>query len=278
MKNYSVCLSFDVNYLPYAQVLLDSISKGLSHDVYCQISVLTGCKELLLYPKDFFSNYTNLDVNFIDVSEQLVNFKPVGRFPSQVYARFFMHKYLTGEVLYLDVDVIVRCCISEVFKSSNLDLGFSACIDTGIAMKRSFGHTSSKYTSYFNAGVFVCDLNNRQVHYTFDKAIKLAQSNEYPLADQDALNHALEGKFSILNLQYNYTGVISPEKYKIIHFAHIKPNKMLKYFRAFHIYSEYVDTLSISFPYSQYDFFTICKKLCYVFLANLIYKIKYYEN
>ncbi|MCG9723664.1 glycosyltransferase, partial [Shewanella sp. Isolate7] len=235
-------------------MLINSISNNLSEFNQCEITVLTGCDKLMDLDVTEISNHKNISINVIDISSELASFCPSGRFPAQVYARFFMGNYIKGTILYLDVDMIVNCCISDLFKDFDSESGFGACIDTGILFNKALGINKLSYDfTYFNAGMFICDLNNPIVLKYFRDAIVLAQKNNYPLADQDALNFSIQGRFNVMPVKFNYAGVFFSNRYSIIHYAHLKPTLQLRYLSAFKQYNQYVTQLHLSFPYRKYS-------------------------
>jgi lipopolysaccharide biosynthesis glycosyltransferase len=273
MASYNVCLSFDIHYANYAKVLIESISRNLTCGHRVDIVVLTGCKVLLEKNGSDFKVYSNISLRFIDVSRELLGFRQVGRFPPQVYARLFMHKYLHESVLYLDVDILVNSCLSKIFLYRHSPSGLSACVEEGVLL---MGVRSANFKTkppYFNAGVLLCDLANCNLHEKFDLAIALAQQHDYSLADQDALNFAFDGQFDILPNTFNDTTSLLTSSSDIIHFAHLKPTRQLFWLWPFYRYCNYVDDLELKFSFKRYGVKEIFKKICFIILSKSLFNI-----
>ncbi len=272
MTVYNVCLTFDINYSGYAKVLIESISRNLTSGHEVDILVLTGCEVLLELNGSDFNAYPNISLSFIDVSSELGCFRQAGRFPPQVYARLLMHKYINTNVLYLDVDIIVNCCLSEIFLYHHSLLGLSACLEEGVYLRNIIRCNFKTHPPYFNAGVLLCDFSNNIAKEKFDLAITLAQKNDYLLADQDALNFAFDGNFDVLPQTFNDTTILFSKNSAIIHFAHIKPTRQLVWLDSFNRYSNYLDDLNLSFSLRKYSILEISKKICFVILSKTMVK------
>lgn len=272
MTVFNVCLTFDVNYSAYAKVLLESINKNLTHGHMVKVFILTGCDYLLKSDGDDFKKYPNLELFFVDIKSELKDFTQVGRFPPQVFARLFMHRFIENRVLYLDVDVIVRCCLSEIFLIPNSNSGLSACVDEGIYLKDRIMGKEKKTLPYFNAGMLLCDLENINLRKNFELAIALGQKHDYLLADQDALNCAFSGVFNIIPQRFNDMSIFCSRDSLIVHFAHVKPTWQLSWFQPYKEYFNYVNQLNLSFHFKNYKVLEIVKKIVFTAISKIYYR------
>lgn len=115
------------------------------------------------------------------------------------------------KVLFLDCDMIIKADIqalweidiSEYFLGAIEDGGVESNTKFGFGIKRSIGIPADE--KYFNAGVLLINLNKWREHNIGHKVIRFISERKGSLflADQDALNAVLYGKWLQLPIAWN---------------------------------------------------------------------------
>lgn len=151
-----------------------------------------------------------------------------------------------GRIVYLDCDLVVLHDITALYDTDLASLPLAACLDFWLAGGPPFSPPIvgwdveewhrflrevvrlSDHKTYFNAGVLVMDLDRfRSAGITRAAEEFLEQTNYTTVyADQDALNHVIDGAFVRLDSRWNVLGARSaassspndPEPW-IIHYA-----------------------------------------------------------
>ena len=271
MRILQVCLTFDRNYLPFALVLLRSISNRLTSGYVVHVTILTACPYLLRSPVAKLHSFENISVKIVDVSADLQKYQTrADRFPPEAFARFFIGRYLNGRVLYLDVDMIALRCISEIFDVDLNGFSFGAVIDNGHQVEKLMGRYPRYPHKYFNAGLLLIDLDSGKAEEAFAEAISSSRLVYYRLADQDALNFVLRGGFYPLPSDFNFTTVFAGREAILYHFAHVKPCSQMRFLPAYKQFFDLCSDLEIEAPIKKYPLLALSKKLLFVCLASVI--------
>lgn len=144
----------------------------------------------------------------------------------ETFYRFFIDDAVKeyNRVIYLDSDVVVLKNLSDLFMTRINDRVMAAAYDIpSVVVKnhnKSIGLDDDIYT--INAGVLVIDLGEFKRQGIREKCISILNDDykngemKYILADQDALNVLLHGKFQIIDGRWNvlwnyiddYTGIV----------------------------------------------------------------------
>lgn len=186
------------------------------------------------------ANQYNQTIVFIFVDENRFDKLPVSdKFSLETYFRLIMSQLLPMDikkVLYLDVDIIIRGSIRNLYNTDISEYIAAVCQDTYnpvlVEKKRKLFHRSDDMR-YFNAGVMLWNMEQLRKRYSFDDFMKAAKELGYELqfADQEILNYLLYDKVLYCsNKQYNYithgeeriTDLASDEAI-ILHYAGCNP-------------------------------------------------------
>ena len=237
----------DENYAPFASLMMKSVLKHTQSSVYFHVmdgGITQKTKKMIL--KDL-KEYKNKKVEFICMtSYNLKSFPNIAHFSTNAFSRFFIPSLAKKleRVIYLDVDIIARGDILELYQESldNYPIGavndFSEKVSIEILKNNIDPNFHGK--NYFNSGVMIFDIQ-KLIKMDFQKkAIALTKRLEKKLvcADQDILNILFEENYKILDYRYNfmaeYVALLKKDNEKImdiknpvlIHYAsNIKPWK-----------------------------------------------------
>lgn len=148
------------------------------------------------------------------------------------YLRYFLDVFVdkrTKKVLYLDIDVLVKRDIGELF-----ELEFDEVIAASLASPDSMAmgeHLPNFSGEYFNSGVLVIDMNKWRDKQISRELARVTQGEIFPFLDQDALNLVFQNNWKKINRRYNWFHDVTkrqidlidwPEP-SIIHFVGLKP-------------------------------------------------------
>lgn len=244
MSNHiPVFCATDENYAPFASLMMKSV---LMHtDSFIDFYIMDGgikekTKELIL--KDL-KQYPNKELHFVDMKKYDLNqFLDVSYYSVNMYSRYFIPAIVPhlSKVIYLDVDIIVKRDIKELFQQDLEGYPLTALCETkyynakiGNRLKRVYSFFNGQY---FNSGVLLMDIPKLiQMDFT-NKAVCLttAINDRIDCPDQDVLNILFENNYKQLDITYNYV-VFAKNQIKksvkkdvspcVIHYAGAKPWK-----------------------------------------------------
>lgn len=206
---YSIACGIDDNYVQHASVMLMSLSKtnkDYNFDIY--IMSLNVCSESKRIIYNLFSN-SNMAIHFIDVEEsKIVDFpiKKTDYLSIACYLRLFLPIMLpkhVDKVLYLDSDIIVNTCITELLDMDISDYYAAACLD--IDQNHCQRLSYSKKLGYYNSGVFYFNIAQLRLFDFFSKVQDYLKTVKVPLKyhDQDIMNYVLRGRIKTLEHKWN---------------------------------------------------------------------------
>lgn len=199
-----ILIAANHNYLYPAMVLLTSLFHN-HRDQDMQVFLLhtdmeTVDQSRLLY---LASRWSHKKICMIHVDESMLDgLKAFGRFSVEAFFRILGMELLpasVNQVLYLDVDMIVKGDLSELFEQPTKQ--FSACYDIcGHLMcsleeqKKPIGLASDDF--YFNSGMLLMYLDDIREHKIKERICDDLKENfdRYSSVDQDALNKIYKGK------------------------------------------------------------------------------------
>ncbi len=206
-----VVTSFDYNYLQYSYVFVKTLSENYHGnsklDLYCLVP-----EDVLQYEKMFVENLgsvDNLSIKFIcsdEFSRFSSNEKVSGSewISKNAWHRIFIPSVCKDfdRVVYVDSDTMIMRDIDPLI-NFNLTNKFAAFIENNFnSAHRLFGDQDR---IYFNAGVFVADLNYWRSLNLEEKIIKDVLSEGVTLMlEQDRLNLAFSNVFQPLPITFNY--------------------------------------------------------------------------
>lgn len=235
----NICASANSKYVRYLYVMLTSLFySNPIHDIYVYIfewDFTESDKNVILHLGEKHQN----QINFIEVDQKRFESFPLSsHFTVETYFRFLIPSMIPDEVhkiLYLDVDIIVRGDLEELFEIDMEEYLFAACPDLIqpelIPMKRNLFHRYDDLR-YFNAGVMLWNMDRVRKNVTFEDFMKggAALGFNLPSVDQDILNYLYYDKTMYIDaFIYNYLVIydlengISSQKAKILHFCKYNP-------------------------------------------------------
>lgn len=224
-KTIPIIFSTDEKYSMYLNVLLRSLAKFSNDNFKYEIIIMDAGitsetkKEII----DGLKEYDNFLIRYIYVETYLDKYKDIfatkDHFTIATYARFFISEILSeyDKVLYLDVDLLVRCDISELYDINIEDYIVAAAVDACYARQLYNDEQGlMKYTeetlglpegvSEFNAGVLLINLKKwRNENLTQKCILKLQEIGTPRVLDQCILNAVIPQNY-IYNLpvEWNY--------------------------------------------------------------------------
>ncbi len=224
MNRLEVVFATDGRGVKFAHVAIVSLLRATSPHVPIRISVLVSnaTKDETDVLVGAAAHYPNADVNIVESTGAIERHKDVlcqekllQRWPMAVWARCFVDVLLpdvTGNLLYLDTDVVVVDDISSIL-NVNLDGSvFAAFPETtreyctgpdGKFLRLGLG---DEYEFYFNSGVMVFNMSEYRRLGGSEKIVELVRAYEDRIVDpdQDVLNLFAEGRVKALAPRWNY--------------------------------------------------------------------------
>lgn len=232
----NICLACNDLYFDLLVVAIHSVQK---HNQYLNFFIYLNSDEKYHFEKVFeIISSNNNEVHFFSI-EEVAEILPI--FLSQkdyisveTYFRLLIPQLISEDkILYLDVDLIVRGSLLELY---NTDI--ERCYFAAVAYDRSLIWLKERNTKlglkddhpYYMAGTLLLNLKKIRQDTLFHNTLKLIEYNP-ELSDQDALNIITKENYFMLDLKYSWTmhDVQSGINPIIVHFAGpYKPN--IKYY------------------------------------------------
>lgn len=209
-----VVFATDDNYVLPLAVAIQSLKKNKKKNIFLKIHIFYNklsidSKKLLLNLKS-----DDCDLIFLDISS---SFKGNEFFMSKTeltkhisiatYFRLFAPIVLSQyeKIIYLDCDIVVKCCLSEIFV---LDL--QGNLIGGVI------HDGSEETKYINAGVLIFNVKNYIKENVYEKCLNYIQTENPTFMDQDAINYVCKGRILFYKNVYNFVSTIIYSKKSIL--------------------------------------------------------------
>ena len=211
----NVAVSFNDQFLRYACVALTSLLENCASPI--SVHVLTA--DLSAASEDalrrLFAPFPNAELAIERVDDSV--FKGIDmsntHLSKETFFRFLLPSLFPSldKILYLDMDVIVRGDVSEIFDTP-LDGALVAAVrdlwvdrDEPTGLKGRLGLSASD--TYINAGVMLINLDAWRADDIGARAVRLTieRSSEFPFFDQDALNMLFRGRTKALDGKWNFT-------------------------------------------------------------------------
>lgn len=179
------------------------------------------------------------------------------QFPIEAFFRIVAPEVLTNvdRALYLDVDILIKKSVTNLFELDMKNYEIGAVIDSG--MYAFYGwHLSaldfSEQDNYFNSGVLLMNLKAMRHNQSSQTLLKMIALREYKFFDQDILNIFYKGNYLLLDSIYNYTDkckldkCVANEDVVIEHF-----NGDIKPWHAIYKIPEYIKTSVLNYQTYQ---------------------------
>ena len=210
----NIVVAANSKYKRYLYVMLLSLFKNNADE---KISVYVMQRDFSEQDKqdilDLADQYHQA-VFFVFVDQNRFDRLPVSeKFTLETYFRLIMSQLLPSDikkVLYLDVDIIIRGSIRDLYDTDITEYVAAVCLDVDnpvlIEKKRELFHRSDDMR-YFNAGVMLWNMERLRASYRFDDFLRAAEELGYELqfADQEILNYLLYDKVVYCShKKYNY--------------------------------------------------------------------------
>ena len=240
-------MASDENYAPYLCVCIYSILIHTNSSI--QFYVLDGgikdkSKALINKSLSAFKHYS---IEYLNMANFNLNrFPNLKHYSLNTFSRYFIPelKPNLGKVLYLDVDIICKSDIVELYNQDLQGFPLGAVLEDFYGLNGEYikNHIDSGFKSgkkSFNAGVMVLDIQQFIKHnyakILIEKTIALADKLSCP--DQDIFNIVFENNYKILDYKFNFMidlyaqfEAVYPKKAKeimrspcIIHYVAHKP-------------------------------------------------------
>lgn len=206
-----ICLSFDDNYSPHADVTITSLLNNTNPNQSVHFHILCddklSNKNRLLITSDRGSN---VKFSFYDIDASLFSSLPLNRSYISVntYYRLVIHQLLKhlDKVIYIDSDTVVYGNIAELWQEDIENYTLGACLDEG-GLLQSRRLLLGDTHNYFNAGIAV--FNIKKINEIYTNVFTNYMENYYKyndrivLQDQDILNLTFKDNSKIIPLRWN---------------------------------------------------------------------------
>ena len=207
-----IFLSSDNNYAPYIATTIASICDNTA--AFCEFYILDGGikTDNKTKIKTLMEQYNNFSIEYIniDTEKYFKNFVTNSYITLPTYYRCIIPqlKLNLERILYLDVDIIVKGDIQELF-NTNLDnkvLGAIKDLGDSYYIKRlKFNVEIDPSHTYFNAGVLLIDCKKWREQNISEKLFNTEKKYRGKLLcnDQDVLNKVFENNYKMLLEKFN---------------------------------------------------------------------------
>lgn len=238
----NICTAVNSKYLRYLYVMLTSLFENNVDgdiDVYVLQADLSDIeKESLNILAEKYAQRVNCIR--IDTKRFIENLPTTLKFSLETYFRLLLVEILPeiDRLLYLDVDIIVRKSLRDLYNTVISDEYIAACKDMIMPyMNMDYQRRFNRFgkISYFNAGVMLMNLNTIRRDFVFEDFMRVARDLDYnlPDVDQDILNYLMWDNVKWVDEEkYNHMPVSvlmdhSEKKHEsdpvIVHFAALNP-------------------------------------------------------
>ncbi len=210
----SIFCASDDNYAPYMCTLMYSV---LEHtQSYIIFYVLDGgiSEKSKKNTKESLSGFDNFEIEYIDMeSFELSRFPNLRHYSLNAFSRYFIPQIKPDihKALYLDVDIIARGDVAELFHQDLEGYPLGAVLEDFYCgnytyLKENIYPQYAGGSNYLNSGVLLMDCkairDNRYIEKLVNLTIELYSKLSCP--DQDIYNIVFENNFKILDYRYNY--------------------------------------------------------------------------
>lgn len=201
-----VVLASDDNYMKHLYVTAQSILDNTKSCIHFHILSNSYPVELNKICKN---SRTNSIISFYDMKKVDLSNLPstINYISLATYYRLLLPILLSKEitkVLYLDVDLIVRQDIQELYSLNIEDYFAAAAIDE----LDIFQCKRLKLSKYFNAGVVLFNLKKIREENCLNKFFEIAKRDDIKFQDQDILNITFADNWLTIDIKWNPGSVL----------------------------------------------------------------------
>ena len=212
MKQIPIFLSSDDNYAPFVATTIASVCDNTT--ALCAFYILDGGietenKNKILSLTDLYDN-CSIEYIYIDAEKYFKNFITHSYITLPTYYRFIIPQLKPNieRILYLDVDIIVKNDVRDLFNADLDNKVLGAVMDLGDPnyIKRLKYNVEIKPShTYFNAGVLLIDCKKWNEQNISEKLFDIEQKYRGKLLcnDQDVLNKVFENNYKMLPEKFN---------------------------------------------------------------------------
>lgn len=206
-----IALAADNKYAMPLAVTITSILVNAKTNTKCHLYILIPDDFQDLHKQKILALCKNYycQVEFINMGNQFINFpNSLPHTTNQTYYRLILSDLLPNlsKILYLDVDIVVKEDLSDLF---SIDLGdnyFGGVLHPTYYFGNWEGHCKllcvPNLYSYINAGVLLINLEKIRQDGLSTKLVA-AIANDYPAIDQDVINSVAFGRIKLIPFKYN---------------------------------------------------------------------------
>jgi len=208
-----IVLASDDHYAPFVATVAYSILENTQS--FIEFHVLDGgIKDTNKRKiKASLKNFDHFSMDFIDMSQfNLKRFPNMRHYSVNAFSRYFIPEILPEKkkVLYLDVDIIARGDIKELYEQELDGYSLGAILedfyeDNYKKLKSEIYPEYKGGSNYFNSGVLLLDIQKfiekKYVAELVDTTGKYADLLRCP--DQDVFNIVFENNFKVLDYRFN---------------------------------------------------------------------------
>ncbi|HPT40888.1 MAG TPA: glycosyltransferase family 8 protein [Candidatus Gastranaerophilaceae bacterium] len=208
-----IFLASDDNYAPFVATTITSIVKNTTSFINFYVldgGIVEWNKQKI---QSIQSDFKNFSVEFVDMGKcGLERFPNLNHYSVNTFSRYFIPELKPDldKILYLDIDIIVKGDIAQLYNQEMNDYPIAAILED-------FYPENYKYlkqicpnydggSNYFNAGVLLISLDyfrkNNITQQLIDTTVKL--KDLIRCADQDILNFVFANNFKILDYKFDF--------------------------------------------------------------------------
>lgn len=262
----NVVYAFDESYAPHAACSMLSVAAHASTKIHFYVLAVDLSGETKENLREIHFKCA-VEIYFIDISSRQLmsegmSLETFGEIEVDyvtlaTYARLFIDLLIPCRetVVYLDADVIAISDIVPITKIIDSSSAIAAAVDPGVeGLLGKYGIQRPDLIPgltdglYFNAGVLVINLTRARENQLFHRAREYVRRahGDMLLYDQEALNAAAAGSFTVLSPSWNYMthGDIKNTKETPVYIrhycSHVKPWKDPSYEEDSCLYTQYV--------------------------------------
>ena len=210
------------DYIPYLGIMIQSLLENISEQNKYEIYILHTDADAENQKKiiNLSSCYSNVNIKFYDMSAEINAFsfkvsKYTEHITNETFYRTLIHKVFKNfnKVLYLDVDMIIKSDVAEIFFTDIGDNLVGACLDFDIVGNYCSNIDIKHYTDnilklkepmkYFQAGVILINVEQFRNSFNDRYLAEVAVKNNFRWGDQDTFNVCCQGKIFYFDPKWN---------------------------------------------------------------------------
>ena len=206
----NIVLISDENYAIQAAVTLQSFfdyNEGC-HEIYF---VTTGIKDESRQKLIFLCKMHNSTFHYIYMDDKKLDpFEGIGYWSKYTFMKIFIPELLPShinKVLYLDVDILIKSSLSDIYTTIGGGYGLAAVEDIPNAESHKKRCGLSPKAVYINSGLMLMNLPLWRAEFKQNSFLNYIKENKakYKINDQDVINSVFENRIIPLAWKYNVT-------------------------------------------------------------------------